>query len=243
MKLTIPAPCHENWDTMTPDEKGRFCSVCSKTVRDFTVSSDREVMKAFSRPEDHICGRFNASQLNRNLQYSEINSVFVKFAVGFMLTAGGLIAVHGQQNTINDSTKTEDAQEVVVTGYKPVKKSMVTGLGTIVSEDIINGKQEDKSSTLAEKTRGVTVNPPSTNSSNRIRIGGAHRVSEDSQKPLVVLDQKIVSLKVLEEIDPQSIESLNILKDAAATSIYGSQAKNGVIIITTKNHRKLRKRL
>jgi TonB-dependent SusC/RagA subfamily outer membrane receptor len=243
MKITIPNPCHENWNAMSLQEKGRFCSVCSKTVRDFTVSSDREVMKAFSRPEDHICGRFNASQLNRNLQYSEINSVFVKFAVGFMLTAGGLITVHGQQTTAQDSTRVEGLHEVVVTGYKSVKKSMVTGLGTIVSEDVINGKQEDKSSTLAEKTRGVTVNPPSTNSSNAIRIGGAHRVTDDSQKPLVVIDRKIVPLKVLEEIDPQSIATVSILKGNDATALYGAQAKNGVIIVTTKNHRKLRKRL
>lgn len=243
MKITIPAPCHENWNSMTPDEKGRFCSVCSKTVRDFTDSSDREVLKAFARPEDNICGRFNESQLNRNLQYSYVNSIFLKFAAGFMLTAGGLISVHGQQTTVQDSTRVEDLQEVVVTGYKTVEKSMVTGLGTVVSEDAINGKQEDKSNTLVEKMRGVTINPPSTNSSNAIRIGGAHRVTDDSQKPLVVVDKKIVPLKVLEEIDPQSIATVSILKGNDATALYGSQAKNGVIIVTTKNHRKLRKRL
>lgn len=240
MKITIPNPCHENWDAMPPDEKGRFCSVCSKTVRDFTVSSDQEVIKAFSHPEDNICGRFNASQLNRNLQYSSVNSIFVKFAAGFMLTAGGLVSVHGQQN---DSTKTEDLQEVVVTGYKSVKKSMVTGMGTVISEDVINGKQEDKSSTLAEPVRGLTVNPPSTNSSNAIRIGGAHRVTDESAKPLLVLDQKIVPLKILEEIDPQSIATVSILKGNDATALYGSQAQYGVIIVTTKNHKKLRKRL
>lgn len=240
MKITIPKPCHENWDAMTPDEKGRFCSVCSKTVRDFTVSSDQEVIKAFSHPEDDICGRFNASQLNRNLQYSSVNSIFVKFAAGFMLTAGGLISVHGQQN---DSTKTEDLQEVVVTGYKSVKKSMVTGMGTVISEDAINGKQEDKSSTLAEPVRGLTVNPPSTNSSNAIRIGGAHRVTDESEKPLLVVDQKVVPLKILEEIDPQSIATVSILKGNDATALYGSQAQYGVIIVTTKNHKKLRKRL
>jgi Outer membrane receptor proteins, mostly Fe transport len=240
MKITIPKPCHENWDAMTPDEKGRFCSVCSKTVRDFTVSSDQEVIKAFSHPEDDICGRFNASQLNRNLQYSSVNSIFVKFAAGFMLTGGGLISVHGQQN---DSTKTEDLQEVVVTGYKSVKKSMVTGMGTVVSEDVINGKQEDKSSTLAEPVRGLTVNPPSTNSSNAIRIGGGSLVSDNSGKPLLVVDQKVVLLKILEEIDPQSIATVSILKGNDATALYGSQAQYGVIIVTTKNKKAKRKRM
>lgn len=241
MKITIPTPCHENWNGMTPGEKGRFCSVCSKTVRDFTESSDQEVMKAFSRPEDNICGRFNESQLNRNLQYSSVNSIFVKFAAGVMLTAGGLIFVNGQQTTAQDSTKAEDLQEVIVTGYKTVKKSMVTGLGTVVSEDVINGKQEDKNSMLANKMRGVTVNPPSANSSNAIRIGGGNLVSDNSGKPLVVVDQKIVPLKVLEEIDPQSIATVSILKGNDATALYGSQAKNGVIIITTKGKKAKRK--
>ncbi len=240
MKIIISNPCHENWEGMTPQEKGRFCSVCSKTVRDFTGSSDREVLKAFSRPEDDICGRFNETQLNRNLLYSDINSVLVKFAAGFMLTAGGLIMVNGQQTTVQDSLKAEQQQEVVVTGYKTVKKSMVTGMGTVISQDAVNGKQENKSIKPAEPVRGLTVNPPSTNSSNAIRIGGGSLVSG---KPLLVVDQKVVPLKVFQEIDPQSIETVNILKGNDATALYGAQAEYGVILVTTKNKKAKRKRM
>ncbi len=241
MKIIVSNPCHKNWEGMIPDEKGKFCSVCSKTVRDFTASSDREVLKAFSRPEDNICGRFNTVQLNRNLLYSDINSVFMKFAAGFMLTAGGLIAVKAQQTTAQDSTKTEDLQEVMVTGYKSVKKSMVTGLGTVVPGDVINAKQEDKSSTLAEQMKGVTVNPPSKDSNNAIRIGGGSLVSGNSGEPLLIVDQKVVPLKVLEETDPQSIETLNILKGKDATALYGAKAIHGVILVTTKNNKTKRK--
>ncbi|WP_162143032.1 TonB-dependent receptor plug domain-containing protein [Chryseobacterium gregarium] len=98
MKITIPQSCHENWDTMTPDEQGRFCSVCSKTVRDFTAASDEDIATAFSGISETACGQFKASQLNRDLQYSHINSLFAKFAVGFVLTAGGFVSVQAQQH-------------------------------------------------------------------------------------------------------------------------------------------------
>lgn len=47
MKITIPKPCDEKWESMTPQEKGRFCAVCSKTVRDFTNDSDDEILDYF----------------------------------------------------------------------------------------------------------------------------------------------------------------------------------------------------
>ncbi|PZT98713.1 MAG: hypothetical protein DI622_22480, partial [Chryseobacterium sp.] len=81
MKITIPTSCHENWETITREEKGRFCSVCSKTVRDFTAASDEEIIGVFSNSTEEICGNFYESQLNRNLQYSYINSFLLKFAV------------------------------------------------------------------------------------------------------------------------------------------------------------------
>lgn len=97
MKLTIPTPCHENWDLMAPAEQGRFCSVCVKTVKDFTTFPDEGIVDAFSQNSEDTCGRFKTSQLNRDLQFSLVNTLFAKFAVGFILTAGGFTAVKAQQ--------------------------------------------------------------------------------------------------------------------------------------------------
>lgn len=64
-KTTIPKPCHENWDTMTPKDNGRFCMSCSKTVVDFTNMLPDEVQHFFIRNENNsICGRFKKSQLD-----------------------------------------------------------------------------------------------------------------------------------------------------------------------------------
>lgn len=64
-KITIPEPCHENWDKMTPKDNGRFCMNCSKTVVDFTSMMPDEIRHYFLQNQNEkICGRFRKSQLN-----------------------------------------------------------------------------------------------------------------------------------------------------------------------------------
>ena len=57
IKLSIPTPCHENWHTMSPIEKGKFCAVYQKTVQDFTHASDYEIYIAYQN-DQNLCGRF-----------------------------------------------------------------------------------------------------------------------------------------------------------------------------------------
>lgn len=124
MKVTIPTPCHENWAAMTPEDKGRFCQVCSKSVRDFTNATDQEILNDISS-NPNICGNFRVDQLDRNLSYSFLNSLFAKFAVGFVLTSGGLIAAQSPQpnHPVKTCTPTKVTGEIVVAQVpkKPVK--------------------------------------------------------------------------------------------------------------------------
>lgn len=63
-KITIPKPCHENWDKMTPNENGRFCMSCSKTVIYFTTMLPEEIQQFFIQNKNQkVCGRFKNSQL------------------------------------------------------------------------------------------------------------------------------------------------------------------------------------
>ena len=65
-KLTIPKPCHNSWQDMTPNEKGRYCLSCNKTVTDFTQLSDTEITNYFIQHKDEgTCGRFYKKQLDR----------------------------------------------------------------------------------------------------------------------------------------------------------------------------------
>lgn len=62
--IHIPKPCNENWETMSPQEKGRFCSVCNKCVIDFTQKQPEEIKQIFvERKDENICGRFYRNQL------------------------------------------------------------------------------------------------------------------------------------------------------------------------------------
>ncbi len=212
MKLSIPKPCHENWDAMTPNEKGRFCQVCSKTVRDFTASSDQEIINSISG-SSNICVNINSDQLNRNLNHSFINSLFAKFAVGFVLTSGGIITAQVQKSDI-----------------KKEINDTVRIRGEISQAPII------KKDTLRNIT-GKIAQPPSqlTTNNQQFRIGDAVATITDDKKPLYILDGKIIDEEIMRNIDPNHIDKLEVLKDASATALYGSKGKNGVIVITTKS--------
>ncbi|HXB95053.1 MAG TPA: hypothetical protein VNU70_07835, partial [Puia sp.] len=67
IQLGIPTPCLERWEDMRPEEKGRYCGACSKTVVDFSMMSDREIIDYLSRTGQQVCGRLAPGQLNRGL--------------------------------------------------------------------------------------------------------------------------------------------------------------------------------
>jgi len=69
LQLSIPEPCHENWDRMTPTQQGRFCNACAKEVVDFSEMSDTEVLNYFNKNiTGKVCGRTYPDQLERVIQ-------------------------------------------------------------------------------------------------------------------------------------------------------------------------------
>ncbi|SFT75674.1 Por secretion system C-terminal sorting domain-containing protein [Lishizhenia tianjinensis] len=87
-KISIPEPCHEDWNTMTPNAKDRFCSSCAKTVVDFTHLSKEEIMSHLSSHKN-VCGRLNSNQLNTiyQLPYKE-RFKLARFAAACLLVFG-----------------------------------------------------------------------------------------------------------------------------------------------------------
>jgi len=88
LQLTIPKPCHENWDTMTPVQQGKFCGSCQKQVVDFSNMSDRQVAQFFKKPSTgSVCGRFMTDQLDRNIEIPRKRIPWVKYFFQFAIPA------------------------------------------------------------------------------------------------------------------------------------------------------------
>ena len=155
-------------------------------------------------------------------------------------------AANGMVITLQED-QAQQMNEVVVIGYGAVKKSDLTGSVTALKPDSKNkGLVVNAQDMLAGKVAGVSVTSdggtPGGGSNIRIRGGSSLNASNN---PLIVIDGvamdqtgiKGVS-NPLALVNPQDIESFNVLKDASATAIYGSRGSNGVIIITTKKGRR-----
>lgn len=137
--------------------------------------------------------------------------------------------------------------EVVVIGYGVVKKSDLTGSVSALKPDSKNkGLVVNPQDMLSGKVAGVNITTdggaPGAGSTIRIRGGSSLNASNN---PLIVIDGVAMDhngvqglSNPLSMINPQDIESFNVLKDASAAAIYGSRGSNGVIIITTKKGRK-----
>ena len=67
LSIQIPEPCHEDWNNMTATDKGRFCNACAKTVVDFSVMTDTQVLNYFKKDTGNTCGRFYNAQIENDI--------------------------------------------------------------------------------------------------------------------------------------------------------------------------------
>lgn len=130
----------------------------------------------------------------------------------------------------------KDLDEVVVVGYQEVRRKDLTGavgeanLGDILQTPVVSFDQA-----LAGRIAGVQVssNEGMPGSAFNIVIRGGNSITQDNS-PLFVIDGFPVEDADAASLNPNDIESMNFLKDASATAIYGSRAANGVVVVTTK---------
>jgi len=166
-------------------------------------------------------------------------SIPQKGATTLVITAVGFasqeVFVGNQSNlTIKMVSESKSMEDVVVVGYGERKKRDLTGaLSSIQSKDIVRANPTLAAKAIQGQVAGATV----TKASNRpgapynITIRGENTINNSTQ-PLVVIDGLMGG--DLNTLNPNDIQSMDVLKDASSTSIYGARGANGVIIVTTK---------
>ncbi|AXY75065.1 T9SS C-terminal target domain-containing protein [Paraflavitalea soli] len=143
--LNIPDPCHENWQQMTPNEQGRHCMSCQKTVVDFTLMSDQQILDHISRATTSVCGRFNNDQLDKTYAEKKVRPAFsFRYAwnmvvATFLLTGNAAVA---------QTRKSDPPKEIVRGGNNTDKdKDIVFGgvAAVIIPDRRISGEILDDS--------------------------------------------------------------------------------------------------
>ena len=175
-------------------------------------------------------GQFSVSIPDRN------NVVLAFSSVGY--TATEVTVGNRTSITVTLTSNTTALSDVVVVGYQTVRRREVTGsVSSVGSKELKNNVLTSAAQALAGRLAGVQINAAegSPDAQILIRVRGGNTITQDAQ-PIYVVDGIQVE-NALAVISPQDIQSVDVLKDAATTAIYGARGANGVIIITTKSGR------
>ena len=189
-----------------------------------------------------------------------------KTSIAALFLLGAITGVDAQQKSSRDTLKTKQIEEVVMIGYGTQKKSdLNSSVSSIKTKDIQDLKQISIDQMIQGKVAGVAVSNGSgqAGSAASVRIRGNTSIS-GTNEPLYVIDGVPISgdatgqsmggkpiaggtfgttggsvaVSPISFLNPNDIESVDVLKDASATAIYGSRGANGVVIITTKSGKK-----
>lgn len=136
VQLSIPTACHEDWHAMTPDEKGRYCMSCRKTVVDFTNMSDREILNHISKSSGGVCGRLHADQLNRKMvMQKEGRLPWLKYFIQFTIPA----------LFVTMKTRAQESKKPVV--VQSIKDPRITMVPAVLPEEyVVKGRVIDEDS-------------------------------------------------------------------------------------------------
>jgi hypothetical protein len=237
-KLSVPEPCHEDWSTMTPKEKGRFCQSCSKTVVDFTQKSKEEIQQYLS---DHfgkrVCGHFRREQLDtitleiptatfhQSLSYQKLFLLALLFVMGTTLFSC--------QNSNGTKQKIENV--ILIDSIPPITKE----IDSLPTKECTQEKDTIEYMTLGKvplikrppaptPTTGIILTPTELNSTQKL----AHDNMVNQEE---VLDGELI-VEVTGDLEPyeEEIEEWDVVlgyiieehpKFPQADSLSGEKAR------------------
>lgn len=141
-----------------------------------------------------------------------------------------------RENNVTLSTDAQLLDEVVVVGYGTVKKSDLTGsVSSVKSEELVKVPSSNAVNALQGKVAGLQILSTSGDpgAAPVVRLRGVTTLNNNN--PIAVIDGVITDIEAVSLLNPNDIESMEVLKDASAAAIYGSRGAAGVVIVTTKS--------
>jgi TonB-linked SusC/RagA family outer membrane protein len=172
---------------------------------------------------------------NYVLNVSNPNAILVFTYIGYVKLEESVNGRKIVNVVLEEENNTLD--EVVIIGYGTIKKSDMTGaVGGLKASELDAQSNTNLGSAIQGKIAGVTVESAggAPGSGTKIQIRGAGSLNNNN--PLILVDD--IAVASMNNLNPNDIESIQVLKDASAAAIYGSRAANGVILITTKSGKK-----
>jgi TonB-linked SusC/RagA family outer membrane protein len=201
-----------------------------------------------------VAGTANVTQTNTNGQYSiqANNGATLRFSIVGYLTREVIVSGTSLNVTLRSDEETLDEVVVTAMGIKRAPKELGYAMSTVGAEELTKTGSPNFAGALYGKAPGVRISaaPGGATSGININIRGTNSITGNSQ-PLVIIDGVPMRQTTfnnsdywedqrargngLEDLNPEDIESISVLKGASAAALYGSEAMNGVVLVTTKS--------
>lgn len=206
IKIKIAEPCHENWDKMLEEEKGRFCLSCQKAVVDFSRMTNEDIINYFEQNAGKkVCGRISKHQHNTPISnYRKvITPWFNKYVAGFLMAVGFYNPAKGQTTNAVPEQHMMKGEMVAMPVKQTNKKLVVTGrvlaydtkkglIGAVVS---INGSDIK---TKTDKNGSYSISVPERFQNSNLQLVVSHEGYSDAV--ISNLDQSKTSVSIITKL-------------------------------------------
>ncbi len=209
--ISIPKPCHEGWSKMTPNEKGKFCNACAKTVIDFTKKSVIEIQEfLIENRHQKVCGYFYKTQLDSITIEIPEYILFQKLSFSKMFLLALLITMGTSLMSCNSDGKKQKINQIILIDTLANKEKQID---SIISETTINSVSETKKDSSISKIKRLLI-PEIPVIDGELTLGIVERPKKE---------EKDIVFGLIIETPPQFINakfsSIDKMKEAFSDSI------------------------
>lgn len=210
-KISIPKPCHEDWNAMTPNDQGRFCMQCAKTVTDFTGMSALDIQTyLLENSGQKVCGRFSPAQLEtitiaipEQVLYTQTKFRNI-FLLALLITMGTTLFSCNNGEKINEVTIEKDT--IAIDSSDVGRKEMHHTLGVTIIDDSLPPSPESKS---CGPVKGkLEISKYGRNTSKEVYLNGAVAIDPVPPPPPEIMGDIAVSPKTDSVPPPPKVQTV-----------------------------------